>query len=216
MALIELKGITHTWPTAATKATGGQAPLIDDFSLSLNEGERMALTGLNGSGKTTLMHILMGLTEPNSGDIHAFGKPCRLENDFAAMRRRVGFLFQDSDDQLFCPTVEEDVAFGPLNLGLSHHDARVRVEETLSALGVAHLQKSVTHKLSGGEKRLVAFATIAAMRPEAYVLDEPTSGLDKERREVMLSYIKENVRSALITSHDRDFLDEVTRRSVNL
>jgi cobalt/nickel transport system ATP-binding protein len=220
MALIELRDITHSWGATTGAmgpiATGEQAPLIDGFSLSLKDGERVALTGPNGSGKTTLMHIIMGLVPPSRGSIAAFGSTLESQEDFASMRRRVGFLFQDSDDQLFCPTVEEDVAFGPLNLGLTHAEARERAEGTLVSLGIAHLRKSITHRLSGGEKRLVAFATIAAMRPEAYILDEPTSGLDPERRDIMLSYIKENVRSALITSHDRAFLEAVTSRSVAL
>lgn len=221
---LELNGICYSWPTGGgvhetdtvTHYVAPGAMLINALSLTLAEGERVALLGGNGAGKSTLMHIIMGLVTPQKGTIRVFGSPVSTEVDFASLRRRVGFLFQDSDDQLFCPTVEEDVAFGPLNLGLTHAEARERVAGTLDALGIGHLKRSVTHRLSGGEKRLVAFATIAAMRPDIYILDEPTSGLDRQRRETLTSYINDHVHTALITSHDADFLSGITDRSVSL
>lgn len=205
---IELKNITHSFE--------GDSVLIDGLSLSLSKGERIALRGPNGAGKSTLMHIIMGLIRPTGGEIFAFGNPLKTEDDFALMRRRVGFLFQDSDDQLFCPTVAEDVAFGPLNLGLTHAEALLRVGETLSALGIGQLEQSITHRLSGGEKRLVAFATIAAMRPEVYILDEPTTGLDGAHRRRLMEYIDSNVSTCLVSSHDEDFLSQISTSTVTL
>lgn len=209
--VLELKDISYAWPGS----TGG-SPLLDGLSLELRAGERIALTGANGAGKTTLLHIIMGLIIPDSGGIAAFGRPMQSESDFVWMRRRVGFLFQDSDDQLFSPTVEEDVAFGPLNLGLSHAEARQRVVQTLQELGIEHLLKKVTHNLSGGEKRLVAFATIAAMHPEVYILDEPSIGLDRQRRSLLLEYIREYAGTCIITTHDEEFLSKLEARPVNL
>ena len=207
---IELKNITHAFEDSGV--------LIDNISLSIGKGERIALHGHNGSGKSTLMHIIMGLIKPSSaeGSITAFERPMANEDDFIWMRQRVGFLFQDSDDQLFCPTVAEDIAFGPLNLGLTHSQAAERVKETLSALGIEHLEKSITHRLSGGEKRLVAFATIAAMKPEVYILDEPTAGLDEQRREMLIKYITDNIDTCLVASHDEGFIEGICTGSVSL
>ena len=116
----------------------------------------MALLGPNGCGKTTLLHLIVGLLRPNAGQIEAFGRRRVAEADFHEVRRRVGLLFQDADDQLFCPTVAEDVAFGPLNLGKSRDEVRRIVAATLDSLGLAGYEHRVTYQLSGGEKRLVA------------------------------------------------------------
>ena len=133
--------------------------------------------GPNGSGKTTLFHIIMGLLTPSSGTIEFFGKPVKTEKDFRKVYKKVGLLFQDADDQLFSPTVLEDVAFGPLNLGKSKLEARNIAQNTLERLGIAHFENRVTHKLSGGEKRLVALATVLSMEPELLLLDEPNTGV---------------------------------------
>jgi len=180
--------------------------VFEGIDFTLNEGERVGLVGPNGSGKTTLMHLVMGLLKPSSGEIKIFGTPRAVEEDFKEVRRRVGLLFQDSDDQLFCPTVREDVAFGPLNLGHTHEEAETIVKETLAVLGIGKLEDEVTHHLSGGERRLVALATVIAMRPECYMLDEPTEGLDEERTALLLKYLRENGKTYLISSHDREFL----------
>ena len=138
----------------------------------------MALLGPNGCGKTTLLHLIVGLLRPSAGQIEAFGRQRMAEADFHEVRRRVGLLFQDADDQLFCPTVAEDVAFGPLNLGKSRDEVRRIVAGTLDSLGLAGYEHRVTYRLSGGEKRLVALATVLAMQPEVLLLDEPSGGLD--------------------------------------
>ncbi len=180
--------------------------LYDGLNFSVKAGDRVGLVGPNGSGKTTLMHLIMGLVKPSSGEIRVFGRPRSTEDDFKEVRRRVGLLFQDSDDQLFCPTVREDVAFGPLNLGRTHEEAETIVQETLGALGIEKLSGEVTHHLSGGEKRLVALATVVAMRPECYLLDEPTDGLDPEHTELFLRYLRDSAGTYLVASHDREFL----------
>lgn len=186
--------------------------LFNNLNFSLKKGDRIGLIGPNGSGKTTLLHLIMGLLKPDSGDIEIFGKIRKDERDFVEVRQRIGLLFQDSDDQLFCPTVEEDIAFGPLNLGKSHEEARVIVNDTCAKLGLIGYEKKVTHKLSGGEKRLVALATIVAMNPECYLLDEPATGLDEDTTNRLLNYLKENTHTYLIITHDHKFLKNVAEK----
>ena len=138
-------------------------PVLRGCSFSLSLGERIALSGPNGSGKTTLLHLIVGLLRPVGGTVEAFGKIRRQEQDFHEVRRRAGLLFQQPDDQLFCPTVIEDVAFGPLNLGNSRAEARTVAEETLDHLGLSGFGPRITYELSGGEKRLVTLACVLAM-----------------------------------------------------
>lgn len=191
-------------------------PVLCQASFRLAAGEKVALTGPNGAGKTTLFLLMVGLLKPAAGTLEAFGTLRRTERDFKEVRARAGILFQDSDDQLFCPTVAEDVAFGPLNLGKSPAEARVIVGETLDMLGLDGLADRVTHKLSAGQKRLVALATVLAMRPEALLLDEPTNALD-EATEARLTQILLGLPQAMaIISHDRAFLDRLATREVRL
>jgi cobalt/nickel transport system ATP-binding protein len=203
MALIELSGISFGYDARAT--------ILEGIDLSLQDGDRVGLTGGNGTGKTTLLHLIMGLRTPLAGTICLFGKRCRDERDFKHARKRIGLVFQDSDDQLFCPTVLEDVAFGPLNLGLSHREARERAEVTLHDLGIAGLKDRVPFQLSGGEKRLVAMATVLAMKPEVLLLDEPTLGLDEAVTDTVLSLLMAYPAKAwILISHDRRILDALT------
>ena len=180
--------------------------VLDGLNLEVRAGDRVGLLGANGSGKTTLSHIIMGLLTPDSGEVEIFGKKRVIESDFAEIRGRIGFLFQDSDDQLFCPTVMEDVAFGPLNLGQSPEEARRTVVETLKSLELNGFEDRVTYKLSGGEKRLVALATVLAMKPELLILDEPTTGLDEKTTERLIQILRESGLAYVIISHDRDFI----------
>ena len=182
--------------------------IFKGLNLSLKKGDKIGLVGSNGSGKTTLFHIIMGLLQPASGEITIFGKRRTTERDFFEIRQRIGLLFQDSDDQLFYPTVEEDIAFGPLNLGKSHEEVRAIVRDTCGKLGLSGLEKRVTYRLSGGEKRLTALATIAAMKPECFLLDEPTSGLDEETTGMLLNYLRTHAETYVIISHDHEFLKE--------
>jgi cobalt/nickel transport system ATP-binding protein len=182
----------------------------------LHAGERVALTGPNGAGKTTLLHLLVGLRRPSAGQVLAFGKERCVEADFVPVRTRVGLLFQDPDDQLFCPTVLEDVAFGPLNLGRSPAEAREDAEATLQVLGLGGFAERVTHRLSTGEKRLVALATVLAMRPEVLLLDEPTNGLDEATEERLLGHLEGLKQAMVIVSHDRRLLERLATRAVSL
>jgi len=196
--LIQLRGIYF--------AFGGAQALFEDLHFSLRRGERLALLGGNGTGKTTLLRIIMGLARPNKGTVRLFGQECRSEKDFAAARTRMGFVFQDADDQLFCPTVAEDVAFGPLNLGLRHDLVHERVHATLADVGLAGFEQRVSYQLSGGEKKLVALATVLAMKPALLLLDEPTAGLAADAAERIAHILRASGLPSLIVSHDRDFL----------
>jgi cobalt/nickel transport system ATP-binding protein len=191
-------------------------PVLHGVDFALYPGERLALIGANGAGKTTLLQVLVGLRQPSAGQVIAFGEERRSEADFVPVRGRVGLLFQDSDDQLFCPTVLEDVAFGPLNLGRSREAARADAEQTLAALGLAGFAERVTHRLSAGEKRLVALATVLAMRPEVLLLDEPTNGLDEVAEQRLLSHLEGLDQAMVIVSHDRHLLERLATRAVGL
>ena len=194
----------------------GDRLLLDGARLRLEPGERVALLGPNGAGKSTLLRALVGLEPAESGEIRAFGEAVRSEADFRAVRRRVGDLLQDPDDQLFCPTVIEDVAFGPLNLGLTEADAFARARDTLDRLALGHLAGRITHKLSGGEKRLAALAGVLAMRPDALLLDEPTNALDEENHARMLDLLGSLDAAMLIVSHDPRALARLPRRALTL
>lgn len=182
MALIDLNGISFAYPNGNLVLKG--------LSLRLEEGDKIGLLGENGAGKTTLLHIILGLLKPAKGEITVFGKRCETEQDFKKIRGAIGLLFQDSDDQLFCPTVLEDVAFGPLNMGMKRHEATDRAERTLDKLGIFHLRNRVPYQLSGGEKRLVSMATILSMRPKILLLDEPTNGLDEKTGKRLISVLQ--------------------------
>ncbi|MCW2248878.1 cobalt/nickel transport system ATP-binding protein [Azospirillum fermentarium] len=202
--------------TGITFAYDRQAPVLERADFSLWPGETVALTGPNGAGKTTLFHLMAGLLRPSAGTIEAFGAVRRRERDFHAVRARAGLLFQDSDDQLFCPTVAEDVAFGPLNLGKSPEHARRIAENTLESLGLAGFGGRVTHTLSGGQKRLAALAAVLAMEPEVLLLDEPTNALDAETQERLTSILAGLPQAKVIISHDDAFLRRLATRRVRL
>lgn len=182
--------------------------VFQGLNFTLNKKERIGLVGPNGAGKTTLFHLIMGLQRPSSGSIEIFDKIRETERDFEEVRKRIGFLFQESDDQLFCPTVEEDIAFGPLNLGKSHDEARLIVKETCEKLGLSGYEKRITHRLSGGEKRLVALATVVAMHPECYLLDEPTAGLDDATTKRFLDYLTHYTDTYIIITHNHSLLKD--------
>ncbi len=185
--------------------------VLDGVAFQVQSGDRIGLVGPNGSGKTTLCHIIMGLLKAESGEVEIFGKIRREESDFADVRGRIGFLFQDADDQLFCPTVLEDVAFGPLNLGKTVEEAKDIVRRTLQSLKLEGFEERITYQLSGGEKRLVSLATVLAMEPELLILDEPTTGLDVETSERLVEILTESDLPYIVISHDRDFVRQTTR-----
>ncbi|GAI85063.1 unnamed protein product, partial [marine sediment metagenome] len=161
--------------------------------------------------KTTLFHLIMGLLNPSGGKIEIFGKERKVENDFVEVRERIGLLFQDPDDQLFSPTVAEDIAFGPLNLRKNHQETKKILKETLETLGLAGFEDRITYNLSYGEKRLVSLATVWAMQPEILLLDEPTIWLDEETIEKIIKILNSHLHlSYIIISHDKKFLKETT------
>lgn len=192
----------------------GREPLFDAMSFHVNEGERVGVIGPTGSGKTTLFRLLVGLLQPEAGSFSAFGRTILSQTDHDDLRRHVGFLFQDSIDQLFCPTVKEDVAFGPLNLGRSKEEATVVVEHTLRRLGLADLADRVSYELSGGERRLVALATVLAMEPKVLLLDEPTTGLDPRSKRQLVEHLAQIGGTQVIASHDMEFVRSACRRVV--
>jgi cobalt/nickel transport system ATP-binding protein len=190
--------------------------ILNGLDLSVAPGDRIGLVGPNGSGKTTLCQIIMGLLAPESGDIEIFGKARVEEQDFQEIRGRIGFLFQDADDQLFCPTVLEDVAFGPLNMGKSPTEAKRIVTATLASLNLKGFEERITYQLSGGEKRLVSLATVLAMEPDMLILDEPTSGLDEETTERIIHILNESHLTFILISHDREFLEKTTNKILKI
>ena len=190
----------------------GRPQVLNGLDFALFQGERVGLVAPNGSGKTTLFHVIMGLLKPARGQIRLFGSPVETEADFASARRRIGLLFQDADDQLFSPTVLEDVAFGPLNLGKSRDEAIDVAHRTLARLGLSGFEDRVTFRLSGGEKRLVSLATILAMEPEVLLLDEPTSGLDDKTRHTLTHLIQGLDLAYVVISHNARFLSEITTK----
>ncbi len=206
--LIELHDVDFDYDTGR--------PVLRQCNFRFEAGQRMSLRGANGSGKTTLLHMIVGLLRPKAGRIDIFGKPRVVEHDFHEVRQRVGMLFQEADDQLFCPTVAEDVAFGPLNLNLPRNQVRQLVVETLASVGLAGYEHRITYKLSGGEKRLVALATVLAMQPEVLLLDEPTSGLDEQATERLAELLIRLPQAMLVVSHQTDFCRRVADCSATL
>jgi cobalt/nickel transport system ATP-binding protein len=195
--IINLQNISFSYP-------GGRT-VLEDLDFQFFEGDRIGLIAPNGSGKTTFFHIVMGLNTPTSGSIELFGKKITDPKDFQEARQRIGFLFQDPEDQLFSPTVLEDVAFGPLNLGKSKDEAIEIARQTLAGLGLEGFEDRVTFKLSGGEKRLVSLATVLAMEPEVLLLDEPLNALDVDASKKIAEIISNLDLSYIIISHDLDF-----------
>ena len=205
--LIQLQNITVV--------RSGQT-ILKDVSLKLMAKERLALIGHNGAGKTTLLRTIVGLQPVSTGSITAFGLPQRTERDFQKSRLRIGYLFQDPDDQLFCPTVLEDVAFGPLNCGLGKQSALRKAVNTLGLLDLAHLADRITHRLSGGEKRLVSLAAILAMDPSVLLLDEPTNALDEQHLQHLTDFLMHYDAAMIIVSHDRNFIETIASGAVLL
>jgi len=207
-SLIELNDVHFAYP--------GHAPVLTGASLALKEGERLSLTGANGAGKSTLLRIVVGLLKPSRGRVHAFGAERRFEADFHDVRRLAGYVFQDPDDQLFCPTVAEDVAFGPLNLGKSRDEAMSIVERVLDQLHILSFRDRITHKLSGGEKRLVTLAAVLAMEPQVLLLDEPSNALDEVVSERLIEIVNDLPQAMIVISHDPHFRRRVETRRLHL
>ncbi len=207
-ATITVRDLVFRYPKAPADALTG-------LSLEVAAGERVAVLGPNGSGKTTLALHCIGLLRASHGSIIVDGLPLE-DRSLAEIRRRVGAVFQDADDQLFMPTVYDDVAFGPANLGLGKADRDRRTIESLTAVGAAHLRDRAPHHLSGGEKRRVAIATVLAMHPDVLVLDEPTSGLDPFARRELAELLTSLPQTQLVVTHDLPFAYATCARAVIL
>ncbi len=202
----------------------GNVTALDGITLTIPAGVRVALLGANGSGKSTLLRVLDGLYFPQAGDVMAFGQPLtevRLQDDtFAfAFRRRVALVFQNPDVQLFSPTVFDELAFGPLQLRWPKDEIRRRVAATLDAFGIAHLSDRPPHRLSGGEKKRVAIASVLILDPDVILLDEPTAGLDPPSQGQVLDILagwKGGARTVVTATHDLDTVEEIADRCVVL
>ena len=209
---IELRGLSFHFDDGT--------PALADVSLHVAQGERVALVGPNGAGKSTLLLHLVGvLPEPGrghgEGDVLLFGERLRRETLHAA-RRQVGILFQEPDDQLFCATVGEDVAFGPQQLGLRGEPLRAVVAEALARVGLAGFEERAPHRLSGGEKKRVALAGVLACEPRVLAFDEPTSGLDPRSRRELIALLEGLPATCVIATHDLALAAETCARTMVL
>ncbi len=195
---------------------------LKDISLTVWPGERVALLGANGSGKSTLLKILDALYWPDSGDFCAFGEsmsPDVFADDASALafRRRVGFVFQDPDVQLFSPTVWDEVTFGPLHLGMSRNEVVERAKWAMDLLDITRLRDRAPYRLSGGEKKKVALASVLSLRPDVWLLDEPTAALDPRSQSRLLDFfddLRSEGKTLITATHDLDIVDEIADRVV--
>ena len=197
MSIIEFKNVTFRYESDEEGVV--LAPAVKDFSLAINEGEFIAILGHNGSGKSTLANLANGLLLPESGTILVDGMDTKNEDDDIKIKQTVGVVFQNPDNQIVATIVEEDVAFGPENLGIEPTEIRRRVDESLKIVGMYKYKNHEPHKLSGGQKQRVAIAGIIAMEPRCIILDEPTAMLDPEGRRDVMKAIKRLNRELGIT-----------------
>ncbi len=204
---LEVCDLAYRYPDG-TEAVAG-------VSFVIGAGERLAVLGPNGAGKSTLLLHLNGLLLPDSGSVHLDGSQV-TETTAREARRRVGFVFQDADDQLFLPTLLEDVAFGPLNEGLPPAAAEAVARERLRELGLEHAAERAAHHLSGGERRLASLATVLVSRPEVLVLDEPTTGLDARGRRQVVAMLGRREEILVVATHDLEVARALCRRALVL
>jgi cobalt/nickel transport system ATP-binding protein len=205
--IVEVKNLRHVYPdgTAALR----------EVSFRITHGESVAVIGANGAGKSTLLQHLNGYLMPSAGEIRIGDFPL-TKGTLPEVRRTVGMVFQNPDDQLFMPTVQEDVAFGPLNLGLSGAELERCVTAALERVGAGHLARKAPYLLSGGEKKRVAVATVLSMSPDILVMDEPTTGLDPYARRQLIGLLREFHHTKIFTSHDLDMVLELCERTIVL
>ena len=186
---------------------------IRNMSFSIFHGESVGIIGANGAGKSTLLMLLMGILFPDGGEI-VVGDTHLTRKTMTMIRQRLGMVFQDPDDQLFMTTVRDDVAFGPRNCGLEEADVDKRVKDALTQVGIPHLIDRTPFKLSGGEKRAAAIATVLSMQPDILIMDEPTSSLDPKSRRRVMELLKGFEHTKIITSHDLDMVLETCPRVI--
>lgn len=201
---LSTENLSFTYPD------GTQA--LKNINIEIEKGEKVAIIGPNGAGKSTLFSHFNGLTEPTSGCVKIEDKPISFEKDeLLKVRQKVGIVFQDPNDQLFAPTVKEDIAFGPMNLGLSYDEVEKRVEDALKMVGMENYEDKTPHHLSGGQQKRIAIAGIIAMKPELMILDEPTAGLDPDGVEKVLNImnqLNEEGMTLILSSHDIDMISK--------
>jgi len=205
--IVEVRNLRHVYPDGAAA--------LRDVSFRITHGESVAIIGANGAGKSTLLLHLNGSLAATGGEVRIGDFPL-TKGTLPDIRRTVGMVFQDPDDQLFMPTVYDDVAFGPLNLGLTGADVDRRVQDALDRVGVGHLRDKAPYHLSGGEKKRVAIATVLSMSPDILVMDEPTSGLDPFARRQLMTLLREFRHTRIFTSHDLDMVLDLCERTIVL
>ncbi|MFA4982253.1 MAG: ABC transporter ATP-binding protein [Candidatus Omnitrophota bacterium] len=205
--IVEANDLHFTYPDGT--------PGLDGISFRISHGESVALVGENGAGKSTLLLHLNGYLSAVKGTLR-IGDSLVSSGNLKIIRRAVGIVFQNPDDQLFMPTVFDDVAFGPLNLGLTDTEAERKAMEALKTVGVEHLRKRPPYKLSQGEKRSVSIATVLAMSPDILVMDEPTSSLDPKSRARLIELLKTFRHTKIIATHDLDMAMDLCERTIVL
>ena len=213
MSIIEFKNVTFRYESEEEGII--LAPAVRDFSLNINEGEFVAILGHNGSGKSTIAKLANGLLVPESGEVLVNGMNTKDEENDIAIKQIVGVVFQNPDNQIVATIVEEDVAFGPENLGVEPAEIRRRVDESLKIVGMYEYRKHGPHKLSGGQKQRVAIARALAMKPDIMLFDEPTSALDPEMVGEVLEVMKGLARDGMtmvVVTHEMGFAREVSDR----
>lgn len=205
--IVEVRNLQHVYPDGTVA--------LKDISFRITHGESVAIIGANGAGKSTLLLHLNGYLAATGGEVRIGDYPL-TKATLPDVRRTVGMVFQDPDDQLFMPSVHDDVAFGPLNLGLTGREVECRVEDALQRVGVGHLRDKAPYNLSGGEKKRVAIATVLSMSPDILVMDEPTSGLDPHARRQLMGLLREFHHTKIFTSHDLDMVLDLCERTIVL
>ena len=206
MKMIEFQNVSFSYD--------GERPVVENLSFSIGKGESVGLIGANGAGKSTIMKLLLSLLS-GKGQILVDGLTMNKQN-LAAIRQKIGFVLQDSDNQMFMPTVYEDMIFGPRNYGLSKEETERRVDAVLNRLGLTGLKHRYNHKISGGEKRMAAIATILTMEPETILMDEPSTALDPVNRRTVINTINTLPQTKLIASHDLDMILDTCQRVILL
>ena len=206
MKMIEFQNVSFSYD--------GERPVVENLSFTIGSGESVGLIGANGAGKSTIMKLLLGLFS-GQGQILVDELPVNKQN-LPAIRQKIGFVLQDSDNQMFMPTVYEDMIFGPRNYGLSKEEAEQRVDAVLNRLGLVELKHRYNHKISGGEKRMAAIATILTMEPETILMDEPSTALDPVNRRTVINTINTLPQTKLIASHDLDMILDTCQRVILL
>lgn len=184
--------------------------VLNDIAIEVMPGERVGIIGPNGAGKTTLFLLICGVLKPNEGELSLLGQPVA----FGKFNPRAALVFQNPDDQLFCPTVREDVAFGPQNMGLPKEEVEKRVKEALAKVGASRFADRPVHHLSEGEKRIVSIASVLAMRPELVMYDEPSANLDIRSRRRLIRLLQSSAETILVASHDLELILEVCQRVI--